>query len=104
MRGHERLNVGLVHHPIIDKAGKIVATNVTNLDVHDIARVSRVYGVSNYFVINPMKEQSQARWRHKRALEMDGEIPPFLRNARILRRPHSAQSRQRPTLPNRLFR
>lgn len=57
MRGHERLNVGLVHHPIIDKAGKIVATNVTNLDVHDIARVSRVYGVSNYFVINPMKEQ-----------------------------------------------
>lgn len=57
MDGHKRLSVGLVHHPIVDKSGKIVATNVTNLDVHDIARACRVYGIDNYFIINPMKEQ-----------------------------------------------
>jgi hypothetical protein len=57
MEGHKRLSVGLVHYPIVDKAGKIVATNVTNLDVHDIARACRVYGIESYYVINPMKEQ-----------------------------------------------
>lgn len=51
------LSVGLVHWPILDKSGKIVATNVTNLDVHDIARACRVYDVPRYFVIHPMKEQ-----------------------------------------------
>jgi hypothetical protein len=57
MDTNKRVNVGLVHYPIVDKAGKIVATNVTNLDVHDIARACRVYGVDKYFIINPMKEQ-----------------------------------------------
>lgn len=52
-----RLAVGLVHYPIKDRAGKIVATNVTNFDIHDIARASKVYGVDRYYIIHPMKEQ-----------------------------------------------
>lgn len=52
-----RMAVGLVHWPIRDRQGTTVATNVTNLDVHDIARASRVYAVEKYFVIHPSKEQ-----------------------------------------------
>jgi hypothetical protein len=52
-----RLAVGLVHYPVKDRAGKIVATNVTNFDIHDIARASKVYGVERYYIIHPMKEQ-----------------------------------------------
>jgi len=52
-----RLNLGLVHWPVYDRNRKLVATNVTNLDVHDIARVSRVYGVERYFIIHPMRDQ-----------------------------------------------
>lgn len=51
------LAVGLVHYPILDRAGTRVATNVTNFDIHDIARACRVYGVKNYFIIHPAKEQ-----------------------------------------------
>jgi len=51
------LAVGLVHYPILDRAGDTVATNVTNFDIHDIARACRVYGVSDYFIIHPQKEQ-----------------------------------------------
>ncbi len=51
------LAVGLTHHPILNSAGDVVATNITNLDIHDIARVCRVYGVDRYYVIHPMKEQ-----------------------------------------------
>jgi hypothetical protein len=52
-----RIALGLIHYPIQDRQGKVVATNVTNLDVHDIARVSRVYGLDRYYIIHPMQDQ-----------------------------------------------
>lgn len=52
-----RLAVGLLHWPIYDGKRNIVATNITNLDVHDIARSSRVYGVERYYLIHPGQEQ-----------------------------------------------
>ena len=38
----EQTWVALVHHPVYDKNHKVVATALTNLDLHDIARSSRV--------------------------------------------------------------
>lgn len=52
-----RLAVGLVHYPILDLRRNIVATNITNLDVHDIARACRTYGVERYYLIHPMQDQ-----------------------------------------------
>lgn len=52
-----KIALGLVHYPIYDRHRKIVATNVTNLDVHDIARASRVFGISRYYIIHPMADQ-----------------------------------------------
>jgi len=47
----------LIHWPVKDRAGNIVCTNVTNFDIHDIARASRTYGVEKYFIVNRLKEQ-----------------------------------------------
>lgn len=55
--GVPKLAVGLVHYPILDREKKVVATNITNFDIHDIARASTVYGVDQYYVIHPMEEQ-----------------------------------------------
>lgn len=52
-----RLAIGLVHYPIMDRQKDIVATNVTNFDIHDIARAATVYGVERYYIIHPQKEQ-----------------------------------------------
>ncbi len=52
-----KVAVGLVHWPIYDRMKKQVATNITNLDIHDIARSTRVYGVDRYYIIHPMREQ-----------------------------------------------
>jgi hypothetical protein len=49
--------VALLHHSMRDKNGAVVTTAVTNLDIHDIARSSRTYGVKNYFLVNPLAEQ-----------------------------------------------
>jgi len=49
------LSIVLIHYPVLDKNGQIVTTALTNLDVHDIARSSRTYGVKRFFVANPVK-------------------------------------------------
>lgn len=49
--------VALLHHPMVDRHGKTVTTAVTNLDIHDIARSCRTYGVEKYFIVNPEDEQ-----------------------------------------------
>jgi len=52
-----RVAVGLLHYPIYDQQRNVVATNITNLDIHDIARAARVYGIERYYIIHPMQEQ-----------------------------------------------
>ncbi len=53
------LFVALVHHPVRDRGGEIITTSVTNLDVHDIARTARTYGVSGYFIVTPLPAQQE---------------------------------------------
>jgi len=47
----------LVHHPVVDRQGEEVTTSVTNIDVHDIARSARTYGLRGYFVVSPIEAQ-----------------------------------------------
>lgn len=47
------LYVALLHHPVVNREGRIVTSSVTNLDIHDIARSARTYEVAGYFVAHP---------------------------------------------------
>lgn len=49
--------LALVHHPVVDRAGDVITTAVTNLDVHDIARSARTYGLGGYVVVTPIEAQ-----------------------------------------------
>lgn len=51
------LSIALIHHPVYDKNRQVVATAVTNLDLHDIARAARTYGLLRYYVVTPVVEQ-----------------------------------------------
>jgi len=57
------LYIGLLHFPMRDRCGDIVATATTSMDVHDIARTARTYGVVRYFVITPLPSQRGIAWR-----------------------------------------
>lgn len=47
--------LALLHHPVLDKNGLIVTTALTNMDIHDIARSARTYGVRRFYVATPVK-------------------------------------------------
>lgn len=51
--------VVLLHSPMINRSGKEVTTAVTNLDIHDIARSCKTFGVKQYFIVNPEEEQEK---------------------------------------------
>lgn len=54
-----RAYLGLVHYPIVNKKGELVTTSVTNLDIHDISRSCKTFGILNYFIISPLKAQKE---------------------------------------------
>lgn len=51
------LYIALLHYPVLNKEGKVVATSVANMDIHDIARAAKTYGVDGYYVIHPIAAQ-----------------------------------------------
>jgi len=53
------LFIALLHYPVYNKEGKIVTTAIANMDIHDIARISKTYGVKNFFVVNPVAAQRE---------------------------------------------
>ena len=54
-----RTYIALLHHPVHDRSGRIVTTALTNLDLHDIARSSRTFGLAGYFVVTPLPSQQE---------------------------------------------
>lgn len=51
------LYVALIHAPVYNKNMEEVATSITNLDLHDIARSSATFGVRAYYVVHPAPAQ-----------------------------------------------
>jgi len=55
--GKRSLHIALVHHPVVNKKKEVIGSAVTNLDIHDIARTARTYGVGSYFISTPYEDQ-----------------------------------------------
>jgi len=47
--------VALLHYPVYDKNHQVVTTAVTNMDIHDICRAGKTYGIEGFYVVTPVK-------------------------------------------------
>jgi hypothetical protein len=54
-----RIDVALVHYPVVNRNDETIGSAVTNLDLHDIARAGRTFGVGTYWVVTPFREQQE---------------------------------------------
>jgi hypothetical protein len=54
-----RLDLALIHYPVINKNQEIIGAAVTNLDLHDIARAAKTYGVDSLYVVTPYSDQQE---------------------------------------------
>ena len=59
----DNIYVGLVHYPVYNRNNDVVATSVTNFDIHDISRTCRTYDIKKYFIITPVDAQKELTGR-----------------------------------------
>lgn len=65
-----KLDLALVHYPVCNKNQEVIGSAVTNLDIHDIARAGKTYGVGNFYIVTPFPDQQKLvgeiidHWRH----------------------------------------
>jgi len=52
-----KLDVALIHYPVLNKQAQVIGSAVTNLDVHDISRAGRTFGVAKFYVVTPFEDQ-----------------------------------------------
>ncbi|MGD9667023.1 MAG: tRNA (guanosine(37)-N1)-methyltransferase TrmD [Synergistaceae bacterium] len=48
-----------VHYPVLDKRGERSSTAITGMDLHDIARACRTYGIKKYLLVTPLAQQRE---------------------------------------------
>ena len=96
------LYIALVHYPVYDKNRRVIATAVTNMDVHDLARLSATLGVKGFFLVTPVEQQRELvgellkHWtagyganynpRRKQALELASLVPDLADAAAAVQR------------------
>jgi hypothetical protein len=52
-----KIYIALLHHPVMNRSGEVVTSSVTSLDLHDLARAARTYGIAGTFVVHPFPAQ-----------------------------------------------
>ncbi|HNT95749.1 MAG TPA: RNA methyltransferase [Thermotogota bacterium] len=55
----DKIYVMLIHYPCLGREKQIIATAVTNVDIHDIARVCRTYNVKKYYMVTNLPAQQE---------------------------------------------
>ena len=88
---YSNVHLALVHFPVYNKTGEVVASSVTTLDVHDISRVCRTFGVGNFYVVTPLKTQQElverlvGHWLKGHGAEYNPTRKEALLNTRVMK-------------------
>lgn len=86
-----RVAAVLIHHPVLDRAGEVVTTAITNLDLHDIARSAHTFGLSDFFVAHPiaaqreLAERVQSHWTTGSGARRIPDRSPAMQSLRIVK-------------------
>lgn len=56
---YPNLHIALIHYPVYNKHGKVIASAISGLDLHDIARVAKTYSVRSFAVVTPLQDQQR---------------------------------------------
>jgi len=59
LTGSRNLYLALIHYPVYNKKGQVIASAVSNLDLHDISRAAKTYGAKAFYVLTPLADQRQ---------------------------------------------
>ena len=50
--------LAIIHYPVLNKRGDTVATSLSNLELHDVARSCMTFGVELCYIVSPLRKQT----------------------------------------------
>ena len=53
------LYLALIHYPVLNKKGDTIASALTTIDLHDIARAAKTFGLEKFYVVTPFEDQKK---------------------------------------------
>ncbi len=56
---HERIHLALIHYPVYNKEGDIIASALTTIDLHDFSRLARTYRLGGVWIVTPLASQKE---------------------------------------------
>jgi hypothetical protein len=59
LKFYHNVHLALVHWPVYNRAGRLITSAVSNLDLHDISRAAKTYGVQTFYVVTPLPDQQE---------------------------------------------
>lgn len=63
----------LLHYPVYNKNGEIIATSIVIHDIHDMARCARTYCLKKFFIIQPFEGERKIVERIKKFWDTSGK-------------------------------
>lgn len=87
----DNLYVALIHFPVTNRRDKEIGSALTNMDLHDIARACRTFGVRGYYVVTPFEDQVELadqiirHWTHGKGGELNPSRKKALELIRVTR-------------------
>ena len=49
--------MALAHHPVYNKNREVIASALTTIDMHDLARLAATYALKGFYVVTPLDDQ-----------------------------------------------
>jgi len=53
----ENVSLALLHGSVLDRKGRVSVTSVANMDIHDVARSARTFGIRRFYIVTPLAKQ-----------------------------------------------
>ncbi|HJP18660.1 MAG TPA: RNA methyltransferase [Nitrospinota bacterium] len=56
-KNYANISLILTHYPVYNKNQEVVVSSITTLDIHDLSRIAKTYGLGTFYIVTPLKAQ-----------------------------------------------
>jgi tRNA (guanine37-N1)-methyltransferase len=55
----QRVYLFLLHYPVYNKRKEVITSAIANIDLHDLGRLGRTYGLKGIYIVQPLEDQRE---------------------------------------------
>lgn len=56
-KNYANISLVLTHYPVYNKNKEVVVSSITTIDIHDLSRIAKTFGLGTFYIVTPLKLQ-----------------------------------------------